>query len=142
MKQVTNLIEQIGKCRDLIEEGDFKKILFNIYIFEKVYLEVKRNIDRYVKNPSYNLDFNHHDLSELSNEIAKYIEQFPSKFSSDLFLKSILDKNYEKIDNKILAKHTQEIMDLFSVDAKLRECQKVLAYYSFVLRLWTEQNKT
>ena len=66
-KKVTNLIEQIGKCRDLIKEGNYKKIIANINLFTKVYIDINRNINKYINDPKYELDFTYYDIMELSN---------------------------------------------------------------------------
>lgn len=137
--QVTKLIENIGKCRDLIKEGDYKKIIANIYLFEKVYNSVKIQLDKYIKNPNHELDFTYMDLMELSDEISEFIRLFPAKFKAQKFIDKIC-KN-KKIDNAVLNSFNAEICDKFYIDTKLRECQKILAYCSFTQWLWNENNK-
>lgn len=137
--KVTNLIQNIGKCRDLIKEGNYKKIIANIYLFEKVYTQVKMNINKYIENSKHNLDFTYYDLMELSDEIADFIRLFPSRFRTKKFIEGI-SKN-KKIDDKILNDFTSDICDLFYIDVKLRECQKILAYCAFTQWIWEQNNK-
>ena len=139
MIKVTNLIQNIGKCRDLIKEGYYKKIIANIYLFEKVYTQVKMNINKYIDNSKHNLDFTYYDLMELSDEIADFIRFFPSRFRAKKFIEGI-SKN-KKIDDKILNDFTSNICDLFYMDVKLRECQKILAYCAFTQWIWEQNNK-
>ena len=54
---VTQLIQDIGKCRDLIATGEQKQVLARIHLFEKVYNGVKRDLDKFIKDPEYELDF-------------------------------------------------------------------------------------
>lgn len=137
--KVTKLIENIGKCRDLIKEGEYKKIIANIYLFEQVRNSVKIHLDKYIKNPDHELDFTYIDLMELSDEIADFLRLFPAKFKTQKFIDSIC-KN-KKIDNAILNSFNAEICDKFFIDAKLRETQKILAYCAFTQWLWNENNK-
>ena len=138
-KKVTNLIEQIGKCRDLIKEGNYKKIIANINLFTKVYIDINRNINKYINDPKYELDFTYHDIMELSNEIADFLKFFPNKFRTQKFIDKI-SKN-EKIDDKILNNFCADICDLFYIDNKLRETQKILSYSGFIYFIWAANNE-
>lgn len=137
--KVTNLIQNIGKCRDLIESKDFAKILNNIYLFEKTYKNVKIQVDKFIKDSSYELDFTFYDLQELSDEIAAYIADFPNQFNVQHFIDKISENR--KIDDNILKKFTSDICNKYFVDARLRECQKILAYCAFTMWICLNGNK-
>ena len=139
LKNVTNLLSNIGKCRDIIESRDFKTIYNKIYLFEKTYEDCKRHVDKYTKDPNHALDFTHHDLQELSEEILNYLNNYPQKFKV---------KNYEKllpedtcIDNKVLKEVLNKIIKEMFVDTRLREAYKILSYLAFVLMLWDDNYK-
>lgn len=132
--EVTNLIQNIGKCRDLIQSKDKKKIVARLYLFEKVYLEVASHMHRYLSDPKHELDFTYSDLQELSDEIAHFIKRWPAKFSANKYIEAI-SKN-EVITDKEVKELGVEILRETNLDSKLRECQKVLAYYAYVKYLW------
>lgn len=137
--QVTNLIQQIGKCRDLLQEKNYNKIVANLYLFEIVNKQVRIQVDKYLKNKNHELDFTHYDLDELSEEILEYVENFPKEFNAECYLKEL--EKYEKITNKELTKINQLICDKSSVDSILRHCQRVLVYCSFNIQIWDMSKK-
>lgn len=128
---MTNLLDNIGKARDLIESKDHKKILAKIHLFEIVWKEVKRTVDRHVKNENFTLDFNYYDIADLSNEIADYLNNYPQKFRVNTLIKN-LDK-HEKIDANIFKEFNTNLCDFMYIDAKLREAQKILSYLALIL---------
>lgn len=130
---MTNVLDNIGKARDLIEGKDHKKILSNIYLFEKVWQEVKRGINKYSKDENYPLDFNHHDIAELSDEIADYLNNYPQKFRFNNILKNL--EKLEEINDKTYTQFNVKICDFMYIDAKLRECYKILSYLATVLHV-------
>ena len=128
---MTNLLDNIGKARDLIESKDHKKILAKIHIFEIVWKEVKRTVDRHVKDENFTLDFNYYDRSDLSHVIAEYLNNYLQKFRVNTLIKN-LDK-HEKIDAKLFKEFNTNLCDFMYIDAKLREAQKILSYYALIL---------
>lgn len=63
------VIEDICKCRNALETRDFKTILKYIPVFDRVCNSAKIQVDRFIKNEKYEINFNYHDLKELSEEI-------------------------------------------------------------------------
>ena len=137
--KVTQLIQDIGKCRDILETKDTKKILAIIPLLDRVTDTVKRHIDKYIKNSSHELDFTQYDLQELSDEIYEYIKRFQTHFTYDYGYKK-LQKN-KVINDKVLADFTQLQCDEMYLDRKLREAYKILAYLGLTLYLWQENRK-
>lgn len=130
---VTQLIQNIGKCRDVIATGEQKRVLGKIRLFEDVYNGVKINLDRFIKNPQYELDFTFYDLKELSDEIYEFLQNYPQKFLTDEMVRQV--QQYERIDDKVLREHNQKCCDAMYVDTKLRECYKILSYAAVTLYL-------
>lgn len=137
--KVTNLIQNIGKCRDLLSKKEFKSILKNIYLFKTVCKEVARHTDKYILNNSYELDFTYNDLQELSDEILNYIRNYQSKFTFKRFKEEIL-KN-EIINDKVLTEFQKEKCDYMYVDRELREVYKILSYLALSVYLFVEQEE-
>lgn len=131
-----SLVERIGKARDIIATRDFKKILGRVQIFDEVTNKAKIQVDRYINNQDYKLDFNYHDLKELSEEIFAYVKNFQNKFTFSNYQKELCKT--KTIDNVVLREFTQKQCDLMFVDRKLRESYKILNYFAMVVWLWTE----
>jgi glutathione peroxidase-family protein len=137
---VTNLIKNIGRCRDLLASKDFKAIKNNIYIFEKTYEEAKRNIDKYTKNGEHTLDFTCDDLKELSDEIFAYVKNFQTRFTYDKSLKMLT--KYESIGNDEINEFVKEQCDYMYVDTRLREAYKIFAYLGVITWIFAEFYKS
>lgn len=130
------LVKYIGKCRDVLLTRDFKEVLKNIYLFQKVCDIGKVEVDRFVRKENYQIDFNHYDLQELSDEIFLFIKGYQNKFLFDKAQKKLIKA--KTIDNEVLRKFTQEQCDQMYVDTKLREAYKILSYLAITVWLWTE----
>jgi hypothetical protein len=130
------LVERIGKARDIIATRDFKKILGRVQIFDEVTNKAKIQVDRYIKDTNYELDFNHYDLQELSDEIFNYVKNFQTKMLFKQSQKELL-KN-KTINNEVLQKFNQKQCDVLYLDRKLREAYKILSYLAITVWLWTE----
>ena len=136
-KNVSNVLNNIGKCRNLLEQKDFKKIRAYIGLFEKVQTDVNRYINRYMFDMDAELDFTPNDLKELSDEIRIYLDEYyPVVFSYDNFLKILEETQNGIIDNNVLKQYNIKICDYLYVDTKLRETMKILAYTSVLFKLW------
>ena len=134
--KVSNLIQNLGKCREVICSRDFKEVLKHISLFQRVYEEAKIKVDRFIKDEKNEIDFTYHDLQELSDEIFKFIKSYQNKFLFENMQKKLIKQ--KTIDNQVLRQFTQEQCDLMFVDARLREAYKVLSYLAITVWLWTE----
>lgn len=130
------VIEDICKCRNAIETRDFKTILKYIPVFDRVCNNAKIQVNRFIKNEKYEIDFNYHDLKELSEEIFAYVKNFQNKFTFSNYQKELCKT--KTIDNVVLREFTQKQCDLMFVDRKLRESYKILNYFAMIVWLWTE----
>ena len=133
-KLVTKLIDNISLCRDLMTKPNRKDVINRIYVFECVTNEVQRQVKKWFNDRTYELDFTGQDLYELSDEIADYLKRPEFNFSYANF-NNQLDK-YEVIDGAIINTFTQGVADCMYLDRKLREAQKILAYYGLFYELW------
>lgn len=130
------VIEDICKCRNALETRDFKTILKYIPVFDRVCNSAKIQVNRFIKNEKYEIDFNYHDLKELSEEIFAYVKNFQNKFTFSNYQKELCKT--KTIDNAVLREFTQKQCDLMFVDRKLRESYKILNYFAMIVWLWTE----
>ena len=130
------VIEDICKCRNALETRDFKTILKYIPVFDRVCNSAKIQVNRFIKNEKYEIDFNYHDLKELSEEIFAYVKNFQNKFTFSNYQKELCKT--KTIDKVVLREFTQKQCDLMFVDRKLRESYKILNYFAMIVWLWTE----
>lgn len=134
--KVTNLIQDIGKCRDIVCSRDFKTVLKNIGLFQNICDRLRRHVDKFIKSDKHKLDFTHYDLQELSDEIYNFIKGHQNKFLFEKGQKKLIKA--KTIDNNVLSTFTQEQCDWMFVDARLREAYKILSYLALTVWLWTE----
>jgi hypothetical protein len=137
--KVTQLIQNIGKCRDVLATKDFKEVLKHIHLFQKVYEMAKREVDRFISSDTYEIDFTYHDLKELSDEIYAFVKNYQNKFVFDYGYKKL--SKIHKITNDVVREHSQEQCDFMYVDKKLREAYKIIAYLAITTWLWTESRE-
>lgn len=135
-KTVSNLLDDISKARDLIARGDINEIERKKIIFLRISNGVKTQLARYVKNPSYELDFNHEDLNELSTEVFEYIKNFQQRFTYARLKKDITSKI--PIDNERFIEFSKKVATEFSVHTMLTGFYKEIAYTGLVIWLWSE----
>ncbi len=135
-KLVSNLLDDISKARDLIARGDLNEIEHKKVIFLRISNGVKTQLARYIKNPSYELDFNHEDLKELSTEVFEYIKNFQQRFTYTRLKKDITSKI--PIDNERFIEFSKRISTGFSVHTQLTGFYKEMAYTGLVIWLWSE----
>lgn len=135
-KLVSNLLDDISKARDLIARGDLNEIEHKKVIFLRISNGVKTQLARYIKNPSYELDFNHEDLNELSTEVFEYIKNFQQRFTYTRLKKDITSKT--PIDNERFIEFSKRVATEFSVHTLLTGFYKEIAYTGLVIWLWSE----
>ena len=135
-KTVSNLLDDISKARDLIARGDLNEIEHKKVIFLRISNGVKTQLARYVKNPSYELDFNNEDLNELSTEVFEYIKNFQQRFTYARLKKDITSKI--PIDNERFIEFSKKVATEFSVHTLLTGFYKEMAYTGLVIWLWSE----
>jgi hypothetical protein len=135
-KLVSNLLDDISKARDLIARGDLNEIEHKKVIFLRISNGVKTQLARYIKNPSYELDFNHEDLNELSTEVFEYIKNFQQRFTYARLKKDITSKI--PIDNERFIEFSKRVATEFSVHTLLTGFYKEMAYTGLVIWLWSE----
>ena len=138
-KKVTNLLCNISKLRDLLEEKDKNKILNNLYLFARVENDVRIQIQKYIRYPEHELDFNYQDLKELGDEIFEFIKNYQQKFLFSKYQKELMKK--APITDDIFNEITQQISKDMLLDTKLREVYKSIGYYAMVIFLWKENDE-
>ena len=135
-KLVTNLLDNICFCRDLIEKGNIKELSSKVYVFDVVTTEVKRQINKFIDDKKHELDFMSQDLYELSDEVHNFLKQIEPEFNYSSIRQRI--NTYKIVNDKVIQEETSRLAEYMYVDRKLRECYKLLAYLAEILDLWTQ----
>lgn len=138
-KTVTNLLTKISKARDILATGDKNEIYKHLYLFLNIENDVKIQVSKYIKHASHELDFNYHDLQELSDEIYSFIQNYQQKFLFTKYYKQV--EKLAPIDDKVLKSLNQEIGKEMTLDTELRSVYKTLAYLALIIFLWSETDE-
>jgi hypothetical protein len=135
-KNVTNLLSDISKARDIIQRADIDEINHKMIVFLRISNGVKTQLAKYIKNPDHELDFTHEDLNELSTEVFEYIKNFQQRFTYSRLKKDITSKI--PVDNKRFQEFSMRIAKEFSVHSQLTGFYKEIAYSGLVIWLWSQ----
>lgn len=130
---MTNLIDNICKIRDLLTEKDYKKITSGIGLFRKTYLDVNRNIERFIKDDNHYLDFNSYDLLEMSMECKELLGELNNQINVNKMVKEITKG--ESITNESVREFTLKYADIYVMVAHLTEFHNVISYSASLLRV-------
>lgn len=138
-KLVTNLLDNICLCRDLLQEGNVKSIYSRLHIFENVVNEAKRQLNKFIDSKSHELDFMSLDLKALSEEIHDFLKQIEPEFDYNVIMSRM--ETFKIVNDRIITSETNRLADLMQIDKKLRECYKLLSYLALIQELWTQARK-
>ena len=138
-KLVTNLLNDISTARDIIQRADIKEINRKMIVFSRISSGVKVQFARYIKNPDYELDFNHEDLNELSTEVFEYIKNFQQRFTYTRLKKDILSKT--PVDNARFLEFSERVGLEYAVHSQLMGFYKEMSYLGVVIWLWSQTDE-
>lgn len=139
-KLVTNLLTNISRARDLLDEGDFDKIYNRLNLFAMIENDISIQLGKFTKDKNYELDFNHEDLKALSYELHNYIKDYPEQFKYHNILEDI-SKLGEKITVPMLNDFGDNLAKKYKVDTYLRSLQKVTSYFATVVYLYSNSEE-
>lgn len=138
-KLVTNLLENIGKARDLLEQGDLNEIYKRVQLFWQIENDLSVQLGKFTKDKNYELDFNFEDLNALSEELYNFLKHYPAQFRYKNYIEDM--KRLKYIDVAVLNKYSDELAIKYKVDTYLRSCQKVVCYFALVVDLYSNSNE-
>lgn len=135
-KVVSNLLENIGRARDVIATGDLYKIEQKLYLFEKISQEVNRQMAKYIKNASHELDFTYADLEELSTEVYDFIKPYFEKFTYANQFKELCKTIPITFD--AFQEFSMQNAHEFRVFTVLQSFYRETAYQGIVIWIWSQ----
>ena len=130
---MTNTLDNICKIRDLITIGDYKKILSGLGLFRSTYSLINRNIERFIKNDNYQLDFTSDDLLEMSIECKSFLSKLNNQANANKMVNEIT--SLERIDNASVHAFTYKYADIFTMVAHLTEFHNIISYSASLLKV-------
>lgn len=103
---MTNLIDNICKLRDILENKQDSKIIFNHKIINSLIEELTRQATKKAKDYSYEIEFTSQDLRELAKDIRDTLKRW-----SDAVIPEKLIKKYGKGKTEIDLKEMNDTMN-------------------------------
>ena len=128
---MARLIDNISSLRDIFISNDIKALLFKINLLKSTYEQVNRNIERFIKDDRFELDFTSQDLIDMSQECQVILNSLQQKINANKMLKELM--NFEKINDKSMLEFTNNYADIFTLVAHLREFHSVICYSGCLL---------
>lgn len=130
---MSNVTDNICKIRDLIIVGEHKKILSGLGLFRSTYSLVNRNIERFIKNDGYKLDFTSDDLLEMSMECKTFLSNLNNQISATKMVKEIT--SLTEINDVNVKDFTCKYADIFTMVAHLTEFHNIVSYSASLLKI-------
>lgn len=103
---MTNLIYNICKLRDILENKQDSKIIFNHKIINSLIEELTRQATKKAKDYNYEIEFTSQDLRELAKDIRDTLKRW-----SDAVIPEKLIKKYGKGKTEIDLKEMNDTMN-------------------------------
>lgn len=135
----TKLSKKFIKCMDLLDEGDCKKIRANLWLFQDLYTEVNRQLEKFTKSGENRLCLEVSDLKDICDLTQPLLNRLEQKINVNRMHKALWDCN--KLDNEQLDKWVGEYIILFDIVAKLRCFLSVMSYAYCIYDAWMKQWK-
>jgi hypothetical protein len=95
---MSNVIENICRLRDIIENKDYKRLAYSRKIMTSIFEEIHRHLGRKAQDYKYELDFTAQDLRELAQDIRNMFKRWDNVMCPEKNIKE-LTKNMK--DNTI-----------------------------------------
>lgn len=136
-KKVTNLLTNVGKVRDILEEGDIEKLKRYHFFVEKTKNDLIRHVVKYINDDKHKCDFNHEDVRAISDEIFAMLDkQLKMRFSH---IRKTLTKNIPFTHDDYMAVCERlgvtNYLDLF-----YRPIANDLANFAIAMWVWSESD--
>ena len=134
-KIVTNLLTNISKARDILDEGDIKKIQNSHFFFEKRKNDIARQCKKYIMYEQHETDFNHEDIRALADGLFDVMDKTIKMRYSNLYKK--LTKN-KPIEMQHFNELCYQIADTMTFDRFFRQMANELSHWAITMWLWSE----
>lgn len=136
-KKVTNLLENVGKVRDILATGDMKKLKWNKYFIEKTKDDLIRHVVKYIADENHQCDFNHEDVRAISDEIFDILDSNIKMRYSNIH-KTLIKKAPFTLDDYYAV--CERMGDTNYLDAFFRPIANDLSNFAIAMWIWSESD--
>ena len=130
---MSNLTDKLVKVRTLLDSGDVAEILKGIGLFQPLYDECKRNVNRFCKDDNHKLTFCSGDLQDIAESCKIVLGNLNQRVNVSKMLREV-DK-LEVINDKNMGIFTKDYCDVFYLIARLNEFHNIMCYLTVLLHL-------
>lgn len=134
-KKVTNLLENVGKVRDILATGDMKKLKWNKYFIEKTKDDLIRHVVKFISDENHVCDFTSQDIRAISDGIFAIIDkQLKMRYSH---IMKVL-KKYTPLTHEDYMAVCERLAVTNYLDAFYRPIANDLANFAIAMYLWEQ----
>lgn len=140
---MSNLMDNICKLRDILENKDYKKLVYSKRIIETIFEEIHRHMGRKSLDYKYELDFTSQDLRETAQAISDTFKDWNNLLQPEKNIKLLLKNvengklNFDKFTNEVLP-----IIEFRRDNTQLlTELRSLLEYHSVFLYFLEEASQ-
>lgn len=135
IKGVTNLLTNISKVRDILDEGNLDKIQLNQFLIIRTKDEIIRQVKKYIMDNAHETDFNHEDIRALSDGLFDASDRCIKMRYSNLYKR--LTKN-KPVEMEHFQQLCNEMANPMYFDKHLRMAANELAQWAITMWVWSE----
>lgn len=133
----SNLAKKFVKARNILEEGDFKEIHKNLWLFQDIYMTVNRYMEKFIKTDVNTLDVCAGDIKDLCDLMQPLLQKYEGEVTHQKMYKAMYAG--EEVNDQTFNAWARRYTDLFDVVAKLRNCLSIYSYTYCVLDVYEQQ---
>lgn len=135
----TNFSKEFVFIRELLDEGDMKKILFNLGAFERFYMNLNRQMQKFIKSGVNSVVIGSGDLKDLCDLAEPLLTKWMKQINHNKMHKELWA--LDRIDDEHFNAWGKKYTDLFNVVAKLRCFLSVISYAWCMLEAYEIQDE-
>ena len=128
---MSNLTDKLIKVRTLLDNGDVNEILKGIGLFQPLYDECKRNVNRFCKDDNHKLTFCSGDLQDLAESCKIVLGNLNQRVNVGKMLKEV--DRLEVVNDQTMGEFTKDYCDISYLIARLTEFHLILYFYQNIL---------
>lgn len=132
---MARITDNICKLRDILENKDYKQLIYSQKLIKNIFDEVHRNMARKSLDYNYQLEFTSQDLRELAQDISSTFKRWDDKLCPEKNIKGLL-KVVEggKLNFEQFTKETTPYMEYRRDNIQiLTELRSLLEYHAVFL---------
>lgn len=133
----SNLAKEFVRIRGILDEGDFKTILKNLFSLQVLFTTINRYMEKFIKTGENTLDICAGDIKDLCDLTAPLLAKYEKKINHNTMYKDLWDCDI--LNDEHFREWSIQYTNLFSVVAKLRCFLSVMSYAYCMLDAYEKQ---